>query len=167
MLSRDIRIDDKSSCYIIYIDSFGTYPIQGEIGNIHIPEPIPFVGLDQMALTVERLCSRINYPQRTMESRRWGGGRADCSLHGKRDEFCRIYPKIKRFRGTLGTFHVWIRFRDHGSWQGRIVWEEEKKEMMFRSCLELLSLLQEAAQLAEANIGKKKYQKREGRVNHA
>jgi hypothetical protein len=47
------------------------------------------------------------------------------------------------------SFSLQIQFRQNASWQGRIIWMEEKKTVTFRSLLELLVLLEEA--LGEKN----------------
>lgn len=51
---------------------------------------------------------------------------------------------LKWERGELATFRIEILFRQNSSWQGRIVWMENKKEVTFRSVLELLIILDEA-----------------------
>lgn len=42
------------------------------------------------------------------------------------------------------SFLLQVQFRQNASWQGRIIWMEEKKTVTFRSLLELLVLLEEA-----------------------
>jgi len=48
------------------------------------------------------------------------------------------------------SFLVQIQFRQNATWQGRIVWMEERKTIIFRSLLELMVLLEEA--LSEESI---------------
>ena len=42
------------------------------------------------------------------------------------------------------TFYIHVRFRQHSSWQGEVMWKQGKKKTSFRSVLELLHLLQSA-----------------------
>ena len=43
--------------------------------------------------------------------------------------------------GRLATFEIQVVFRQHTSWQGVIVWLEQRKEQSFRSVLELVMLI--------------------------
>ncbi|MEA5050131.1 MAG: hypothetical protein VB021_01510 [Oscillospiraceae bacterium] len=42
------------------------------------------------------------------------------------------------------TFAVLIRYRRNSTWQGTVRWVEQKKEVNFRSALELIKLMDEA-----------------------
>lgn len=44
------------------------------------------------------------------------------------------------------NFLIQIQYRQNSSWQGRIVWLDTKKSLIFRSFLELALLMQEALQ---------------------
>lgn len=44
-------------------------------------------------------------------------------------------------RGAV--FRIQILFREHYTWQGRLVWQNENKEAMFRSAMELIQLMDE------------------------
>ena len=41
------------------------------------------------------------------------------------------------------VFHIQILFREHYTWQGRLVWKNENREIVFRSVMELIQLLDE------------------------
>ena len=43
----------------------------------------------------------------------------------------------------MATLRIQVLFREHYSWQGCILWEEQQKEATFRSVLELIQLLDE------------------------
>lgn len=64
--------------------------------------------------------------------------------------------KQERFTGKdrLGTFTIQIQYRENATWQGKILWAEEKQSSYFRSALELLKLMESALDQAEKrNIG--------------
>lgn len=42
------------------------------------------------------------------------------------------------------SFVISVKNTQHGSWQGTIFWAEKKKQMCFRSSLELLKLMDSA-----------------------
>lgn len=41
----------------------------------------------------------------------------------------------------IAVFRIQVLFREHGTWQGRLVWQDENKETVFHSVIELLELL--------------------------
>lgn len=41
------------------------------------------------------------------------------------------------------VFHIQILFREHYTWQGRLIWKNEDREIVFHSVLELIQLLDE------------------------
>ena len=47
-------------------------------------------------------------------------------------------------KGMKATFAVYVCYRRNASWQGQVMWEEEKKKVNFRSVLELLKLMDNA-----------------------
>lgn len=52
-----------------------------------------------------------------------------------------IYPECKEEGATV--FRIQILFREHYTWQGRLVWQNENQETVFHSAIELLQLLDE------------------------
>lgn len=40
-------------------------------------------------------------------------------------------------------FRIQILFREHYTWQGKLVWQNERRELVFHSAMELLQLLDE------------------------
>ena len=41
------------------------------------------------------------------------------------------------------VFKIQIMFREHYTWQGRLIWQDEETETVFDSCLELMQLIDE------------------------
>jgi len=52
-------------------------------------------------------------------------------------------------KGNRATFELQILFCQHSSWQGAILWKEQRRRQNFRSVLELISLLDSALYLPE------------------
>ncbi len=46
-------------------------------------------------------------------------------------------------QGNSTIFRIQILFREHHTWQGRLVWQNEDKETVFHSGIELLQLFDE------------------------
>lgn len=45
--------------------------------------------------------------------------------------------------GELAVFRIQILFREHYTWQGKLIWLNENQEIVFHSAIELLLLLDE------------------------
>lgn len=45
--------------------------------------------------------------------------------------------------GDITVFRIQILFREHCTWQGKLVWQNENQETVFHSALELMELLDE------------------------
>ena len=43
----------------------------------------------------------------------------------------------------MAAFRIQILFREHYTWQGKLVWQDEDQEAVFRSVLELIQLIDE------------------------
>lgn len=59
---------------------------------------------------------------------------------------------VQSRRGAKATFEVQILFRQHSSWQGRIIWKERNIEQSFRSVLELVVLMDSALRSIEGSV---------------
>lgn len=44
---------------------------------------------------------------------------------------------------NLAVFRIQILFREHYTWQGRLIWQDENMEMVFHSSIELMQMLDE------------------------
>ena len=53
-----------------------------------------------------------------------------------------VRPILKE-EDSIATFQIQVLFREHSTWQGRLVWKEMETEASFRSVLELMKLLDE------------------------
>lgn len=55
-------------------------------------------------------------------------------------------PLVAREEGGgdwKAVFRIQILFREHYTWQGKLVWQDENQEAVFRSVLELIQLIDE------------------------
>ena len=56
----------------------------------------------------------------------------------------RALPLVPRGDVKKGEiFRIQILFREHYTWQGRLIWQDEETETVFHSCLELMQLIDE------------------------
>lgn len=54
-----------------------------------------------------------------------------------------LVPSAKDDTERIGVFRVQVLFREHNTWQGRLIWQDENKEFVFRSVMELIQMLDE------------------------
>lgn len=52
-------------------------------------------------------------------------------------------PQEKSEEGHLAIFRIQILFREHYTWQGKLIWQDEDQEAVFRSAIELIQLIDE------------------------
>ena len=46
-------------------------------------------------------------------------------------------------REKIAVFRIQVLFREHYTWQGRLIWQNENQEAVFRSAIELMQLFDE------------------------
>lgn len=54
-----------------------------------------------------------------------------------------LVPSAYSAREGAAVFRIQILFREHHTWQGRLIWQNENQETVFHSGLELIRLLDE------------------------
>ena len=54
----------------------------------------------------------------------------------------------KRDNPQNNTFIVRVENQQNGTWQGKIIWADEKRTEYFRSMLEMLKLMEEAMEIS-------------------
>lgn len=126
----------------ICVDTYREGEWSGRIYNNYYAEAIPFANVMQLLKKMEALLDGFEYPQRTLESRRFGqkAGRPEEEL----GQNALLQLKPHEACGKAATFHVKVIFRKNASWQGKICWVDGGSEKNFRSALELLMLMDEA-----------------------
>lgn len=118
----------------IVVTSYQNRQIRGRLSNPYWKEDVPFENLMQLLLQLESLYDALNFPQQAMEQRSFGAEAAKFETAGAPAGAGK----------PLATFLVSVMFRQHASWQGRMVWKEREVEAQFRSALELMFLMDSA-----------------------
>lgn len=54
-----------------------------------------------------------------------------------------LVPVHYGIRETDTVFRIQILFREHYTWQGRLIWQDRNQEVVFHSAIELIQLLDE------------------------
>ena len=129
----------------------------GEIFNMHIPGGIPFYGLGDMILKMDRIYDLLNYPQSEYQIREWDKEKywkntpLESDVGWNYDD-----DAAEKFRdidtGKHPLVYVETRFRCYNSWQG--IMQAGKKKASYRSTLEFIHYIMRYAQ--EGNTKKER-----------
>ena len=102
---------------------------------------VDFRSLSDLVLGIDRMLDREQFPQSFTEKR---------SFFDAPELPAADAAAGPQTAGGIGTFTVRIMFRQHTSWQGTVTWQEGRRELAFRSVLELIGLLDSALSAARA-----------------
>ncbi|MDO4530817.1 MAG: hypothetical protein Q4C06_02450 [Bacillota bacterium] len=119
--------------FLLYMDM---YENDNPIGRYYNPgrgESGSFRSMTQLLLKLEQSMDEEGMPQSFQKVRTF------LPLSGYTED-----GGVGSQMGKKATFAVHILFRRNASWQGSVVWLDEKKTMPFRSVLELISLMHSA-----------------------
>ena len=64
-------------------------------------------------------------------------------LEGSMNSPLSLVPRERSQAESKAVFRIQILFREHYTWQGRLIWENENQEIIFHSAIELIQLLDE------------------------
>lgn len=134
------RILNEMCSSRICVDEYHEGEIRGRIYNNYYAEPIVFENAIQFLKKMEALFDGFEYPQKTLKTRSFRRSGEE-KLIG---QMALSEPQPQDARGRKATFHVKVVFRKNATWQGNILWVDQKKEESFRSALELLELMDSA-----------------------
>ena len=126
----------------VCVDSYEDGIMRGRILNAY-QETEPFESLVQLLLGVESILEEQQIPQSYTALRKF-------SDLIPQDGGIAATNHIRK--GARATFELHVLFRQHSSWQGTVVWREQKLEQPFRSVLELVMLMDSALRTAKEGV---------------
>lgn len=106
---------------IVTVKSYKSGIMDGYLQHPRLKEKEEFQSLSQMVLFLDGLLGLEHCPNQPLPL---------------------ICPEYESKEGT-NIFRIQILFREHYTWQGRLIWQNENQEAAFRSVIELLQLLDE------------------------
>ena len=104
-----------------------------------------------LVIEMERFYDAIGYPQAATKTRKFmerKGGRIPAKEHMA---VISDGQDLIQLRGKLATFLVGVTSRQNASWQGDVVWMEQKIRKHFCSDMDLMVFVDEAVKKAECN----------------
>lgn len=119
---------------IISIDDMDDQVPIGKIYHCYLKQELPFYGLSEMVILIDRLMDEMQNPQND------GTYSQDNAYVTKKSnpEPCHDLKEFANVHGKYLTFYMKIRYRQHGSWQGEIQFAGNNKKRLFRSVQEML-----------------------------
>ncbi len=126
---------------LVCVDSYHKGILEGRFYSSW-QEADSFESLTQFLSKMENLLDELRTPQAYTQTRTFPDPAPPLE--------CRT-PPARVPKGNKATFELQVIFRQHTSWQGVIVWLEQKWEQSFRSVLELVLLMDSALRREEGS----------------
>ena len=126
----------------ICIDGVSANNYKGRLYHKFQVEPQRFGDIGQLLDLIETVCDVSGYPQSTTQERSFRKKREN--TFGKEASQVADINEMLEQKGDLATFVVHVKYRQHSTWQGEVVWAEKNERRTFRSALELLKLIDNA-----------------------
>ncbi len=139
----------RSSDFIIHIYSCDQWVMKGSVSHVQSGRSMAFHSLMQMILAVQNKMNEIGYPQTSTSSRSWQSGAFSADASYSELEFESGQPEDMMPESIQASFLIRIQFRQNASWQGTLIWMDNKESCAFRSLLELISLIADAVLISQ------------------
>lgn len=124
---------------LVCVDGYENSVPTGRFYNF-LNESEEFSSLSQMLIRIEAILDDQRTPQSYTTHRTFAS-----VIDHLEEEASQPFSR----KGQSATFELKILFRQHGSWQGSVIWKERKQEQSFRSVLELIYLIDSALRAME------------------
>lgn len=118
---RERMVPCNSREAIMTVKSYQDGIMEGILQHPRLKKSVKLVSLSQAVLSLNNLVDLESCPERPL-------------------------PVVRPEAGVeegYAVFRIQILFREHHTWQGRLVWQNEDREMIFHSAMELMQLLDE------------------------
>ena len=118
--------------------------IEGTLFHGYEREGLPFFGFEDVLRKAEALFDMLGFPHRgTREPSFEKAARKKAGRSETAERMAKVMSdeELLRQHGDLGTFVIWVRHRQHSTWQGLVTCMETGEEIPFRSALELMKLI--------------------------
>ena len=128
---------------VLCVDRSNGGELIGSFYHSYSREPVPFVGIGQMTLRMEKLYDYLQFPFPGTNSRSFGKVPPPQRKTHERIKVMTDNELLAK-HGDIGTFIVRVQHRQNSTWQGRVTWMEENKTVQFRSVWEMIKLIESA-----------------------
>lgn len=131
---------------LICMDDYHAGNMKGRLFNPYCEQHPPFMNCLELVRMMERMMDNFAFPQPCFNERTFFRAQEQRAQPAGKEPQRKMSDEVfEDERGAKATFIVQIRFRRNATWQGTIEWVEKKQCRYFRSELEMLKLMDEAA----------------------
>jgi hypothetical protein len=126
----------------ICVDAGTEGEISGRVYSCYSREPMAFGNVVQLLRYMESFYNRIQFPEAAVLLRSFENvpqKRRETVPEQEVDRAC-----VMGQRGSLATFCVYVQYRQNATWQGVLCWQEQDRDVEFRSALEMIALIDNA-----------------------
>ena len=134
---------------MVCVDGVENEDIYGRYFHRYKKEETFFPDSATLIIEMERFYDAIGYPQAATKTRKFmerKGGRIPAKEHMA---VISDGQDLIQLRGNLATFLVGVTSRQNASWQGDVVWMEQKIRKHFCSAMELVVFVDDAVKKSE------------------
>lgn len=134
---------------MVCVDGVENGDIYGRYFHRYKKEETFFPDSATLVIEMERFCDAIGYPQAATKTRKFM--EREREKVPAKEHMTVIYDSqtLMQFRGKLATFLVGVTSRQNASWQGDVVWMEQKIRKHFCSDMELVVFVDDAVKKSE------------------
>lgn len=134
---------------MVCVDGVENGDIYGRYFHRYKKEETFFPDSATLVIEMERFYDDIGYPQAAIKTRKFierKGGRIPAKEHMA---VISDSQTLMQFRGKLATFLVGVTSRQNASWQGDVVWMDQKIRKHFCGDMELVVFVDDAVKKSE------------------
>lgn len=134
---------------MVCVDGVENGDIYGRYFHRYKKEETFFPDSATLVIELERFYDAIGYPQAATKTRKFM--EREREKVPAKEHMTVIYDSqtLMQFRGKLATFLVGVTSRQNASWQGDVVWMEQKIRKHFCSDMELVVFVDDAVKKSE------------------
>ena len=134
---------------MVCVDGVENGDIYGRYFHRYKKEETFFPDSATLVIEMERFYDAIGYPQAATKTRKFM--EREREKVPAKEHMTVIYDSqtLMQFRGKLATFLVGVTSRQNASWQGDVVWMEQKIRKHFCSDMDLMVFVDEAVKKSE------------------
>ena len=134
---------------MVCVDGVENGDIYGRYFHRYKKEETFFPDSATLVIELERFYDAIGYPQAATKTRKFM--EREREKVPAKEHMTVIYDSqtLMQFRGKLATFLVGVTSRQNASWQGDVVWMEQKIRKHFCSDMDLMVFVDEAVKKSE------------------
>lgn len=116
--------------------------ICGRIYHCYSEQAVPFTSIVELITISEKLFEDIGYPQASTKTRTFEEKTEIQSLPKLEKKVAQ--QELIQQRGKMGTFLLYVQFRQRSTWQGELSWMEKEEHIKFRNSLEFIKAIDQA-----------------------